>query len=245
MEVQEFWKEHDLASKSHVDKIVYLAMYAHLIRGLDRVVTGDVRRLFEELHLQPPNVSYYLKILSESKNKRFIRDKKGFRVEGRSRRRIEDEIAALKPPPISPIVESLADKFKDGDEAKFYAEAIASYKSGSFRSCIVMLWCLTIAHIINHVLSDPSRLSSFNSAYKARNQKNPELLNFDDFLLLKEFELLEIAQSAKIITKNAATVAKEKLRRRNMAAHPSPIVFTQLQVDEFATDVVNNLIAKI
>lgn len=245
MDVESYWKKYGLAGKSHVDKIVYLAMFCHIYRDMDRVITGDIRRLFEELHLTPPNVSYYLKILSEGKNKRFIRDRRGFRVEGRARRSIEEEIAGDEEIVLNPAVASLSEKFKDGDELKFFEEALASYSSRSFRSFIVMLWCLVIAHIVNGILADHKKLAAFNGAFKAHYPKKGDLLNFDDFMLIKEFEIIEFCQQAKILSKNVATVAKEKLRRRNMAAHPSPITFTQLQVDDFATDVVNNIINKV
>jgi hypothetical protein len=36
---------------------------------------------------------------------------------------------------------------------------------------------------------------------------------------------------------------REKLKRRNAAAHPSLVVITQAQADDVVTDLVNNVLA--
>lgn len=54
-----------------------------------------------------------------------------------------------------------------------------------------------------------------------------------------------VAQHAKLISKNIADIMREKLKRRNAAAHPSNVTFTQAQADDTITDLVHNVIARL
>lgn len=62
---------------------------------------------------------------------------------------------------------------------------------------------------------------------------------------LKESQVIEICHSANVITANIYKILKEKLDRRNIAAHPNDIVFTPLQAEEFISDLVNNAVLKL
>jgi hypothetical protein len=61
---------------------------------------------------------------------------------------------------------------------------------------------------------------------------------------LKEFEGIEICNSASIITKDVHRISVQKLGRRNSAAHPSSVKIGQLQADEFIDDLVKNVVLK-
>ena len=63
-----------------------------------------------------------------------------------------------------------------------------------------------------------------------------------DLADLKEFEAIETFQHTKLLSKNTCDILREKLKRRNAAAHPSAIKVTQAQADDVVTDLVNNVI---
>lgn len=62
---------------------------------------------------------------------------------------------------------------------------------------------------------------------------------------MKESEFVEAARTGNIIDKNTAQILREKLGRRNMAAHPSRVVITQHSADDMITDLVTNVIMKL
>jgi hypothetical protein len=96
-------------------------------------------------------------------------------------------------------------------------------------------------------LGDPSRVSLFN-AQLPRSFPKAEISTIskkEDFAELKESQVLQVAKSAGIVSSNVHKVLKEKLEKRNMAAHPSGIHFTQLTAEEFITDLVENAVVKL
>ena len=62
---------------------------------------------------------------------------------------------------------------------------------------------------------------------------------------MKEFEAIETAYHARLINKNVSEILKEKLKKRNAAAHPSGLIVTQAQADDVITDLVNNIVLKL
>jgi hypothetical protein len=62
---------------------------------------------------------------------------------------------------------------------------------------------------------------------------------------LKEAEFIEAARTANLLDKNTTQILKEKLSRRNMAAHPSRVSITQHSADDMITDLVTNVILKL
>jgi hypothetical protein len=62
---------------------------------------------------------------------------------------------------------------------------------------------------------------------------------------LKESQVIEICNSADIITKDVHRILKEKLGTRNSAAHPSSIEIGQLQAEAFIDDFIKNVVLKL
>jgi len=68
----------------------------------------------------------------------------------------------------------------------------------------------------------------------------------DDFAEeLKELKVIEICNSAGILTKDMHRILAEKLGRRNSAAHPSSVEIKQLQAEEFIDDLITNVVLKL
>lgn len=246
-DVARFSAKADLFNLPVVDQILHLAWFCHTALGQDRVVTGDIRKLYDQLHLNPPNISSYLSYLSDGKGRRVIRDKRGFRVEGKCRAKLDEKFTdSATSVDLSPIAAALREKLTNPDEIDFLTEAFDCYKVRAFRSFLIMVWCLSISHLMEFILSDATRLDAFNSSIKIRFPKKSVVITvWEDFSDLKEFEVIDVAQNAKILSKNRAEILREKLKRRNMAAHPSSIEVTQAQADDYVTDLVNNIVTKL
>lgn len=244
--LESFAKRVDLLHQQKADQIRFLAWFLHNT-GQERVVTGDFRNCFQQLHLDPPNVSRYLTYLSEGKGRSFIRDKRGFRLEGNCRARLNDALAEHGPTiAVRGLLIDLVPKLADANERHFLEEALRCYSVKAFRATVVMVWNLAFSHFRGIVVGDSKRLDAFNEAFSKRYAKKAYIIkSADDFDELKEFEAIEIAQTAKILTKNVAEIMKDKLKRRNIAAHPSSVDITQAQADDVITDLVNNIVLKL
>jgi hypothetical protein len=59
---------------------------------------------------------------------------------------------------------------------------------------------------------------------------------------LEESDIIDICRTGRLFPKNLADILREKLTRRNIAAHPSSVVVTQGQADDTITDLVNNVV---
>jgi hypothetical protein len=95
------------------------------------------------------------------------------------------------------------------------------------------------------LLKDQTRLDKFNAAISRRyqNLKTLQISKYDDFGdNLQERQVLEISNTADLYNSGIFKVLKDKLDRRNNAAHPSNVVFVQSQADDMITDLVHNVV---
>lgn len=72
-----------------------------------------------------------------------------------------------------------------------------------------------------------------------------QVVKLDDFDDYKESEFIDACSSGKTISKNLEAMLREKLKRRNMAAHPSAIAILQPQADDVITDLVRNVLIQL
>jgi hypothetical protein len=146
----------------------------------------------------------------------------------------------------SETLKGISQNVSDLAERTYLAEALSCYRVGAFRATIVMVWNLAYDHFMRWVVSDSSRVTDFNASLVVKySKKNVVVQKVEHFAELKEFEAIETAQHAKLIPKNVAEIMKEKLKRRNSAAHPSGIVFTQAQADDAVTDLIHNVVMRL
>jgi hypothetical protein len=116
---------------------------------------------------------------------------------------------------------------------------------GAYRACIVMAWNIAYAHLLDWILKDQVRLDKFNAAISRRyqNLKTLQISKYDDFGdNLQERQVLEIANTANLYNSGIFKVLKDKLDRRNNAAHPSNVICVQSQADDMITDLVHNVV---
>lgn len=232
---------------SQADQVRALAWYLHEAKQRERVVTADIRECFQELHLDPPNVSRYLSYLSEGKGRAFIRDKKGFRLEGKTRARLAenygDEVETIT---VRKMLSDAVQVISDEQQRIFADEALRCYSVKAFRAAIVMAWNLAYDHLCRWIHADAERLDNFKQSYAIKCPKSKvDFSKFVSFSDETEYNVVETAQHARLVTKNIGEMLKEKLKRRNAAAHPSSIVITQAQAEDVITDLLSNIIEKL
>lgn len=138
----------------------------------------------------------------------------------------------------------LPGKLPDMAERTFLTEAIRCYRVEAYRACIVMTWNLAFDHLLRWILKEPNRLRDFNAAIPKRFPKKPPLAveTQDGFEGLKEAEVVEVCGAASLMSANIIRILREKLTKRNMAAHPTSVVVVRAQADDVVTDLVNNVL---
>ena len=146
---------------------------------------------------------------------------------------------------VSKLLADLPGKVPDIAEKNFLAEAMKCYRVEAYRACVVMTWNLAYSHLLHWILDNATRLGNFNAAIPRRypNKKPPILIaKYDDFEELKESEVIEVCNTAGLVNSNIIRILREKLGKRNTAAHPASVVVVQSQADDVVTDLVNNVV---
>jgi len=238
--------EPKLGTLSPREKIALFSWYLQTHGSMDVVTTGKVRECFAKLSLVEPNVTLYLQRMSKTSPKELIAVRGGYKLEGNLRRRM-DEKYGQHPTVImvQNLLAELPNKVPNIAEKVFLKETLNCYRVQAFRAAVVMAWNLAFDHLQRWVLADAGRLAKFNAGILARYPKKTGVaINaFDDFAdELKESEIIEVCKKADLISKNLSQILEEKLRRRNIAAHPSNVAVTQHQADDVITDLVNNVV---
>ena len=108
-----------------------------------------------------------------------------------------------------------------------------------------MAWNLAYDHLCEFVMA--KHLGDFN-AQLSRSFPKADIASInkrDDFAELKESQILQVCRSANIISNSLHKILKEKLDRRNVAAHPSGIVVSQLTAEECIKDMIENVVLKL
>ena len=206
-----------------------------------------MRQCFKDAGVDAPDMSVYLPRLAAKKPPQLIKEKGGYRLAGAVRRTLDTRLNG--DPTTAAVAKTLIDlpaKLPDIAEREFLTEALNCYRVRAHRAAIIMAWNLTYDHLVRWVFSDPGRLVSMNTGIAAKYQKkNLTLAKHEDADELRESEFIEAARTGNLLDKNTAQILKEKLGRRNMAAHPSRVAITQHSADEMITDLVANVILKL
>jgi hypothetical protein len=111
-----------------------------------------------------------------------------------------------------------------------------------------MAWNLAYDHLCQWILKDPGRLARFNAQTPMTFARRglPVVITRDDFLEFKESEVLQIAKSApQIINANQHKILKEKLDRRNIAAHPSGIQIMPQTAEEYIRELIEVIVLQL
>lgn len=236
-------------SLPHPSKIKLFAWFLQREQGVDRFTATDIRSCYAAVDCQVPDLSIYLPRLAAKKPPELLKDSRGYHLEGRIIRSMDAKYGQHPATiAVTRLLSELPGKIPDLTERAFVNEALDCYRVRAYRAAIVMAWNLAFDHLLRFVLGDSKRLAQFNEAAIRRfpQKKNVAVSSFDDFLdWFSEWELLAICQTAGLVTKEVGKVLDEKLKRRNSAAHPSSVKFTQHQADDVITDLVHNVILRV
>lgn len=239
----------DFKSWNHAEKIKFFAWFLHSSKGMDRFVASDIRSCYRELHLEEPsNVSPFLNDMVKRKpKKQAFKDARGYYLEGSIRDSFEEKYGQREiSVQVTQLLSDIPSKVPNVAERDFLNEALICYRHGAFRAAIVMCWNLAYDHLCDYVLT--KHLTAFNARWPVRFEKHhkkagvPVIATRDDFAEFKEDQMIELCSSANIISDDTFRILKEKLGRRNTAAHPNSIKITQLQAEDFISDLVNNVV---
>jgi hypothetical protein len=237
------------SSWTDADKIRFFAWFLHSKRGRDRFSAADIRACYEELSLQQPtNVNPYLAQMLNRKPREVLRDNRGYVLEKRLRDQLESKygqrVATVQ---ADKLLIELPDRIPELAERIFLDEAIRCFRCKAFRAAIVMAWNLAYDHLCGYVLNSSSRLADFNSQLPRSFPKArvSAVSNRDDVGELKESEVLQVCRSANIITNDLLKILKEKLDKRNTAAHPSTVDIAPHTAEEYIIDLIPNVVLKL
>ncbi|MGI8400609.1 MAG: hypothetical protein ACR2NS_03250 [Gemmatimonadaceae bacterium] len=236
----------NFAAKNHPERIKAFGWFLHAHRGVATFSPADVTTCYRDTDLdQPANMGRFLDSLGEKKPPELLKDSRGFRLSQAVREKLDRELGKAD---VVLVVErmltELPGKIADEGERLFLIEAITCYRHSAFRATIVMAWNLAYDHLARWVLADPQRLADFNAGISKRNPKKAHVTikTRDDFEDLKEDEMIDILGYLPGFSGNVKRMLKEKLGRRNTAAHPSTLTIGRSQVDDMITDLVFNVV---
>jgi hypothetical protein len=230
---------------SPTEKVRLFAWFLHTYHGMSVFSTADIRSCFEKLHIPAPNVAMYLTRMTETRPVKALREGNSYKLTRAGRTDLDAKYGLHQSVvQVSKLLTHLPGKVPNLSEKAFLVEAINCYRVQAYRACIVMTWNLAFDHLLQWILKDAQRLAGFNAAISKRFVKKVGLTislqeHFED---LKESEIIEICNSASLMSGNIIKILKEKLTKRNIAAHPSTVVVVQSQADDAVTDLVNNVV---
>ncbi|MDP1768962.1 MAG: hypothetical protein Q8L74_09195 [Nitrospirota bacterium] len=234
---------------SHADKIRFFAWFIHSKEEKDRFSPTDIRACYDSLSLeQPSNVNSYIDKMFARRPREVLRDGQGYALEKRLRDELEKKYGSRPATTqVDRLLLDLPSKIPDLAERIFLEETILCFRCKAYRATIVMAWNLAFDHLCNHIFSEARRIDAFNlqlpkSFPKAR---IGAVAAKDDFGELKESEVLQVARSANLISSDLNVVLKEKLAKRNTAAHPSSIAIAPHTAEEYVIDLINNAVLKL
>jgi hypothetical protein len=148
---------------------------------------------------------------------------------------------------VSKLLSDLPQNIPDVAEKTFLVEAMKCYRVEAYRACIVMTWNLAFDHLLRWIFKDAKRLADFNATISKRYPKKAPLniVTRDQFEELKESEIIEICNTGSLMSGNVINILREKLTKRNIAAHPSSVTVVRSQADDVVTDLINNVVVAL
>jgi hypothetical protein len=227
------------------EKIRLFAWYLHTHRSIEIFDYDAIRSCYKQLHLVPDDVSIYIPRMAGYKPPDLVKERSGYKLARSVRSTLDAKYGIHNSVvQVSKLLSDLPEKVPDIAEKTFLVEAMKCYRVEAYRACIVMTWNLAFDHLLRWILKDAKRIGDFNAAIPRRYPKKPPftIVTQDHFEELKESEVIEVCNTASLMSGNIIKILKEKLTKRNSAAHPSSVIVVQSQADDVVTDLVNNVV---
>lgn len=229
------------------DKIRLFAWWLHAHNGVEHFNNDAIRDCYRAVHVQPDQIATYLGRMIEKGD--LVKERPGLKLSRAVRAHLDAKHGIHQSVvQVSKILSDLVGKVPDMAEKNFLAEAIKCYRVEAYRACVVMTWNLAYSHLLQWILNDPGRLKAFNEAIQKRYQKrtNVSISTYDGFSEeFKESEVIEVCSTASLLNSEIIRILREKLGKRNSAAHPASVVIVQSQADDVITDLINNVVVAL
>lgn len=232
-------------SKGHADMVRMFAWLQHFLRKKTRFGTADVNWCYSQLYLKPANTSQYL--IDMEKRGELLKDSGGYYCEGKFLAKYNGlhgthNITLT----IRQQVKDLINSVPNIAEKEFMKEAEICLRNGAARGTIIMVWSIAFYHLCQWVLSHhlakfDARIPVYSKKWKVTDL--PIIQKYDDFGdKMSEREVIEVCNSADIITGDLHKILVRNLGTRNSAAHPSSVLIGQLQAEALIDDLIKNVI---
>ena len=237
------------ADWSHPDKIKVFGWYLHVHKNQERFSAADIRKCYEELNYEVPNLARDLPRLIDRTPPELLKDGSGYRLEARVRAALDAKYGQAQTTiVVTKLLSELPAKVPGIEERAFLEEVIRCYRARAFRATVVMAWNLAFDHLLHWLLKDATRLAAFNARIPARypgKKPMPVIAKFEDFEELKESEVIEVCNSAAFFSSALYRILTEMLARRNTAGHPSKVEVLQSKAEDTIEDLVTNVVLKL
>lgn len=231
---------------NHADRIRLFAWYLHTHEGKDVFQPSDIKHCFEMLSLaQPRGIGTFISAMVD-RREALKATGGGYRLERTLKERFDRQYGQRAiTVAVEKLLLELPAKIPTLAERVFLEETIICVRNRAFRAAIVMAWNLAYDHLCHLIFT--KHLTTFNTRLPIRYPKEElkAIRTLDDFELIAESKVVEVCSSAGIISDSVNKVMKEKLTRRNLAAHPSGIAVSQSTAEDCITDLVNNVVLKL
>jgi hypothetical protein len=209
---------------------------------------ADVAACFDDTGCpKPSSIAPFLASLASQKPPFLIKRSGAFELTRYAREQFDSVLGKRDTTiAVDALLQSLPGLLPIEVEKAYLEEALICFRHGAFRAAIVMVWNLAYDHMCNVIMQDAKNLGNFNVQLpKTYPKADISSVNVrDDFEALKESQVLQVAKSANIVSGSVHKILKEKLDRRNIAAHPSKVAFSRLNAEDFILDLVQNVVLK-
>ena len=227
---------------SEADRIRFFAWFVHS-SGKINFAQADITDCYRQAGLDRPDIGPYLVRMATREPPELLKSNGTYRLERRTLEeltgRYGQRAAIVK---LDGALNELTAKITNADERVFFDEMLVCLRHGAFRSTVVMGWNLAYTHLCDYVFS--KRLAEFNAQLKKSfpKAKPSQISTREDFMEFREFDIIQVCRSASITTSGIDKILREKLARRNSAAHPSGVNVSQLVAEETIVDLVQNVL---
>jgi hypothetical protein len=227
--------------KSFTDKVEIFGWYLHENGGRPKFGPADLLRCFEVVHeSKPSNIHSIVHRLSTERPARLLKDGQGYRLSSAAREQVGKLVGRKFNTALNVLLTGLSSSVTNTDQRKFLDETIACCNGKAHRAAIVMGWNLAYSHLCDRIFD--AHLVVFNANRTKAHPKLPEIIKRTDFQEYGERQVIEVCRIAGVVDKSIYKILQERLDRRNMAAHPSAVIFTSAQAEDLITDLVNNIL---
>jgi hypothetical protein len=227
--------------KSFTDKVEIFGWYLHENGGKPKFGPTDLLRCFETAHeAKPSNIHSIVHRLSTDRPARLLKDSQGYRLSAAVREQVGKLVSRKTNAAVTALLTGLLSSVTNKDQQTFLNETIACCNGNAHRAAIVMGWNLAYSHLCDRIFD--VHLATFNANRTKVHPKLPEIAKRTDFQEYGERQVIDVCRTASIVDKSIYKILQERLDRRNMAAHPSAVVFTSAQAEDLITDLVNNVL---